>query len=115
MPLLAMLATIVLAADPEPCATHIGLGPTDAPIEVEMYADPVRPGLATLWLEVRRLVADHGGELAIRFHAIRPPGREDPELDSVRHFFVAAASQRAVRLPHQVPPSNASSRSVPPS
>lgn len=42
------------------------IGPTDAPLALTVYLDPFASTTLGLWLELRRIVGDHGGALGVR-------------------------------------------------
>ncbi|MCY1062974.1 hypothetical protein [Nannocystis sp. SCPEA4] len=57
-------ARAVPGPDCPPFALH--LGPADAPLTIAAYLDPFAPTTFGLWLDLRRLVADHDGALGVR-------------------------------------------------
>lgn len=67
-----LLAVFLAAADATPGAAAcvpspaLRIGPTDAPLALTVFFDPFAAGTLPLWLELRRLVADHEGALGVR-------------------------------------------------
>jgi hypothetical protein len=69
------------------------LGPADAPLTVDLYLDPVNAEALPTWLELRRLVHEHAGELYVRGHVVRGADQRDRRVrDRVRAWVLAAAA-----------------------
>lgn len=47
-------------------AIELRLGPVDAPLGISAFLDPFAPTTLGLWLDLRRLVADHRGAVGVR-------------------------------------------------
>lgn len=109
MPLatLALLAATLGAPAPVPpqtgprepacVAPTWDLGPRQAPRVVHAYLDPNGVGALTTWLQLRRLVADHGGRVRVSVRLVRGDALADPNRAGVRRWALAAAQQD--RLP----------------
>lgn len=65
------LAAVLWAApadvSPARCPAHeLRIGPAEAPLGITAYLDPFAPSTFHLWLNLRRLVADHRGDVGVR-------------------------------------------------
>lgn len=99
-----VLATIArqgpaAATDTRTCAPNEAtdelLGPAGSTSTVDLYLDPIHPDALPLWLELRRLVHDHEGEVSVRAHIVRGREQRDRRVhDPVRAWVLAAASHR---------------------
>jgi hypothetical protein len=69
------------------------LGPATASLVARAHLDPTLPSALVTWLELRRLVADHEGDLRLEIWLVRQPPPRDPRADRVRRF----ASRMAAR------------------
>ncbi|MCX4245846.1 hypothetical protein [Paraliomyxa miuraensis] len=67
------------------------IGPTQARSEVDAYLDPAGNQSFRAWLELRRLVADHEGEVRVRVHWAQSGGTVLPQADRVRAFVASLA------------------------
>ena len=126
------LVTALLRADPtelpppgvegSSCAVQASsssLGPEHAPIRIDAYLDPARPGTWTSWVELRRLVGEQQGSVRVRVHVVRDNDTPDPRFDRVRAWTVAAAEQgrldAALRIVDREGPSRLHARLAHPS
>ncbi|MCA9656335.1 MAG: hypothetical protein H6712_08585 [Myxococcales bacterium] len=100
--MLAVLLTLALADAPvhapaPACADGLPpgqrIGPAHAPAEVEAYLDPASTQTWRTWLELRRMVADHGGEVRLTVRWAGRGGVPDPQEDRVRAFVTALAER----------------------
>ncbi|MCA9710337.1 MAG: hypothetical protein KDK70_31145, partial [Myxococcales bacterium] len=96
--LLALLAASPAAPEAAPCsvdveAPEVELGPAGAPIEVTGFLDPASPQSWRAFLELRRLVADHDGEVRLELLLTGRGGPRDPHADRVRAFVASLATQ----------------------
>lgn len=94
----ALLLSLALAEAPPPtCAEGLppghAMGPAAAPAEVEAYLDPASVHTLRIWLELRRMVADHGGEVRLVVRWSGRGGAPTPRADRVRAFVVALAER----------------------
>lgn len=67
------------------------LGPAGAPTTVDAYLDPASTQSWRAWLELRRLVFDHAGELAVEVRWADSGGGRQPQADRVRGFVASLA------------------------
>jgi hypothetical protein len=67
------------------------LGPEGAPHSIDAFLDPASSLSWRTWLELRRLVADHDGELEVRLHWAGSGGPRQPQIERVRAFVVSLA------------------------
>jgi hypothetical protein len=67
------------------------LGPQAAPTTVDAFLDPASNQSFRVWLELRRLVVDHAGELRVQLRWASPGGLRQPQAERVRAFVVALA------------------------
>jgi hypothetical protein len=78
------------------------LGANAAPTTVDAYLDPASPQSWRAWLELRRLVFDHAGELRVRLRWADSGGGRQPQLERVRAFVASLAvrghTQAALRV-----------------
>lgn len=72
-------------------ATVLELGPAEAPTAVDAYLDPASAQSWRTWLELRRLVVDHAGEVRVRLHWASSGGVRQPQAERVRAFVVSLA------------------------
>lgn len=83
-----------MAAAPAPAcdeASMLQLGPTGAPTTVDAFLDPASTLSWRTFLELRRLVFDHAGEVRVRVRWSGPGGGRQPQAERVRAFVVSLA------------------------
>lgn len=100
LPVLVTVLSLALAASPGAptsppavsCdeAATLPLGPASAPTLVEAFLDPASTQSWRTWLELRRLVVDHAGEVGVRLRWA-DSGGVDPHADRVRAFVASLA------------------------
>ncbi len=94
-PLLLALAGPVAAAPS--CDTSVTsaprLGPADAPAAVDAFLDPAATNSWRTFLELRRLAADHEGELQVNVHLTSRGGPRHPYSERVRAFVTSLAGR----------------------
>ncbi len=93
-PVLAATLACLLATAPAPrciAPPEAGLGPVDAPVQVTAFLDPLAPGTLTLWLELRRMVSDFGGELRVQVEPITSTMLRDAGTLRLMRWFIAAS------------------------
>ena len=83
--------------------SFVSFGSAHAPRLLKIYIDAVEPNQLQIWLEARRIVGERGDELRLELIPTRGGlSRRDPEPDSVRLWFAAAAAlgytEEALRL-----------------
>lgn len=102
MMLAALFATLIATSEPAICDRLPTLGPADAPIVVRWYVDPLGPGMLDVWLELRRLVGDLEGEVAVAPIFVSNATHRTPTENKTRLWATAAAcrgqSEEALRL-----------------
>lgn len=69
------------------------MGPASAEEVLEAYLDPASTHSWRTWLELRRMVADHGGELRLEVRWSGRGGVTDPQAERVRAFVASLAAQ----------------------
>ncbi|MDC0719502.1 hypothetical protein [Nannocystis bainbridge] len=100
------LAAVLLAApaargpDCAPLTLHVG--PVDAPLAISAFVDPFAPTTFSLWLELRRLVADHEGAVSVRVVPIATTMVETPGDARILRLLLGAGvrghQEAALRL-----------------
>lgn len=93
---LALVTTAPAPAEPAaPAACDetaaLWLGSEAAPTTVDAYLDPASTQSWRTWLELRRLVFDHAGELRVRVAWAGIGGGVQPQAERVRAFVVSLA------------------------
>jgi hypothetical protein len=69
------------------------LGADAAPTTVDAYLDPASSQSWRTWLELRRLVFDHAGELRVRLHWADSGGGRQPQAERERAFVASLAAR----------------------
>lgn len=100
---LAALLAVLLAAAPAPparptCAAIPVVGPSDAPMQVRWFFDPVVGGNLNLWFAIRRLVGDLEGEVSFVPVIVSSPTHRSPGEERVRAWFAAVACQQRTEV-----------------
>lgn len=79
-----------------PVAT-LDLGPADAPTRLHAFLDPAATGVHGMYADLRRLVGERAGAVAVSIWLVRPLSTFDPRHDRVRRFAWAAAQLGRLR------------------
>ena len=69
------------------------LGAASAASKVEVFLDPASTQSARTWMELRRLVAEHAGEVALQVHWVGRGGATSPLALRVRTFVASLATR----------------------
>ncbi|MEM7159203.1 MAG: hypothetical protein AAF799_40575 [Myxococcota bacterium] len=69
------------------------VGAASATSTVEVFLDPASSQTARAWMELRRLVAEHAGELALQVHWVGRGGITSPMALRVRAFVTSLAAR----------------------
>lgn len=101
--LTSLLALALLpAASPSCPDASVRLGPATAASHVDAFLDPTSSSALGTVLELRRLVGERPGEVAVTMHWTHLGVRLDPRADRVRHWIAAMSTEghalAAVRL-----------------
>ncbi len=91
---LALLPGAAPTAAPAPTCDELAgleLGPATARTSVEAFLDPASTLSWRTWLELRRLVVDHGGEVRVQLYWASAGGVRQPQAERVRAFVVSLA------------------------
>jgi len=96
--LAALIAVLLGAAPPPParptCTALPLVGPSDAPVQVRWFFDPVLSGNLNLWFAIRRLTGDLEGEVSFVPVIVASATHRSPGEERVRAWFAAVACQR---------------------
>lgn len=84
-------AKVAATQCPDVATATVDLGPADAPTRLHAFLDPAATGAHGMYADLRRVVGERAGDVAISIWLVRPLSTFDPRLDRVRRFAWAAA------------------------